>query len=77
MPGHPGAVPAVLRQSRSWSADPGVGGNAGGISWIELAGDAARLERWLDSTPLPIRVVEGPAAVRAVGIGDRTLRSLG
>jgi hypothetical protein len=25
--------------------DPGRGGDAGGITWIELAGDAARLER--------------------------------
>jgi hypothetical protein len=54
--------------------DPGVGGDAGGITWIELAGDAARLERWLDGTPLPVRVVDGPAAVRAVGIGDRAFR---
>jgi hypothetical protein len=50
-------------------ADPGSAGNAGGITSIELAGDAARLERWLDSTPLPVRVVEGPPAVRAVRIG--------
>jgi catechol 2,3-dioxygenase-like lactoylglutathione lyase family enzyme len=54
--------------------DPGVGGDAGGITWIEVAGDAARLERWLDATPLPVRVVEGPPAVRAVGIGDRAFR---
>jgi hypothetical protein len=53
---------------------PGVGGDAGGITWIELAGDAARLERWLDATALPVRVVEGPPAVRAVGIGDRAFR---
>ena len=55
-------------------ADPGADGDAGGITWIELAGDAARLERWLDAAPLPVRVVDGVAAVRAVGIGDRTLR---
>jgi Glyoxalase-like domain len=54
-------------------ADPGTG-DAGGITWIELAGDAARLERWLDSRALPIRAVDGPAAVRAVGIGERELR---
>ena len=55
--------------------DPGAGGEAGGIAAIELAGDAARLERWLDSpSPLPVRVVEGPAAVRAVRVGDRTFR---
>jgi hypothetical protein len=54
-------------------ADPGKG-DAGGIAWIELAGDAARLERWLDSGALPIRAVNGAAAVRAVGIGERELR---
>jgi Glyoxalase-like domain len=55
-------------------ADPGVGGDAGGITWIALAGDAARLERWLDSIPLPVRVVEGPPAVLAIGIDNRTFR---
>jgi Glyoxalase-like domain len=54
--------------------DPGIGGDVGGIRWIEVAGDAARLERWLDSSPLPVRVVDGPAAVRAVGIGEREFR---
>jgi hypothetical protein len=49
--------------------DPGLDGDAGGISWIELAGDAARLGAWLDSAPLPLTVVAGPPAVRAVGIG--------
>jgi hypothetical protein len=58
-------------------ADPGAEGDAGGITWIELSGDAGRLERWLDGAQLPIRVVEGPAAVRAVGIGGRTCRRLG
>jgi hypothetical protein len=55
--------------------DPGAEGDAGGITSIEVAGDAKRLEHWLDSTALPIRVVDGPPAVRAVGIGDHTLRS--
>jgi hypothetical protein len=55
-------------------ADPGADGDAGGITWIELAGDAARLERWLDDAPLPVRIVDGLAAVRAVGIGDRAFR---
>ena len=54
--------------------DPGVGGDADGITWIELAGDAARLQRWLDFAELPVRVVEGPPAVLAVGIGERELR---
>jgi hypothetical protein len=54
--------------------DPGSGGDAGGITWIELAGDAARLERWLDSTRLPVRFEGGPPAVLALGIGERELR---
>jgi hypothetical protein len=54
--------------------DPGVGGEAGGITWIEVAGDGDRLERWLDCTALPVRVVDGPPAVRAFGIGDREFR---
>ena len=54
--------------------DPGSGGDAGGITWIEVAGDAARLARWLDGADLPVRVTEGPAGVVAVGIGDRELR---
>lgn len=54
--------------------DPGIDGDAGGISWIEVSGDAARLERWLDVAVLPVRVVDGAPAVRAVGIGERELR---
>src|SRR5918997_4401413 len=49
--------------------DPGIDGDAGGITWIEVGGDAARLEQWLDVSALPVRVVDGRAAVRAVGIG--------
>jgi hypothetical protein len=55
-------------------ADPGAGGAGGGITWIELAGDAARLERWLDGAALPLRLVDGIPALRAVQIGDRELR---
>lgn len=56
-------------------ADPGSGGDAGGITWIEVAGDVRRLERWLDAAvPLPVRIVDGPPALRAVGVGDRPLR---
>jgi hypothetical protein len=54
--------------------DPGIEGEAGGITSIEVAGDTARLERWLASTQLPVRVVDGPPAVRAVRIGERELR---
>ena len=57
-------------------ADPGADGDAGGITSIELAGDPARLERWLGGASLPVRVVDGPPAVRAVSVGDRTFGSL-
>lgn len=55
--------------------DPGAAGDAGGITWVEVAGDAAVLERWLGGAGLPVRVVDGPPAVRAVGIGTRELRT--
>jgi hypothetical protein len=32
-------------------------------TWTELAGDAHRLERWLDSMWLRVRVVDGNPAV--------------
>ena len=54
--------------------DPDIGGDAGGITWIELAGDAARLERWLNFTRLPVRVADGTPEVLAVGIGEREFR---
>lgn len=56
-------------------ADPGGDGDAGGISWIEVAGDADRLARWLGGADVPVRVTEGAPAVCAVGIGDRELRT--
>jgi hypothetical protein len=55
-------------------ADPGAGGDAGGISWVEVAGDPLRLRAWLGETELPVRVSDGDPAVLAVGIGDRILR---
>jgi hypothetical protein len=54
--------------------DPGADAHAGGITWLEVAGDAARLDRWLDGAGLPVRVVAGTPGVRAVGIGERELR---
>ena len=56
-------------------ADPGHGGDAGGISWIEVAGDEERLARWLGGEGLPVRVKPGAPAVCAVGIGERELRT--
>jgi hypothetical protein len=55
-------------------ADPGASGDAGGIEWIEVAGDPDRLRAWLGAAQLPVRVVEGAPAVRAVAIGGRILR---
>jgi Glyoxalase-like domain len=46
-----------------------------GISWIEVAGNARRLKEWLGEAQLPVRIVSGDAAVRAVGIGERELRT--
>lgn len=52
---------------------PGEGGSER-LSWIEVAGDAARLREWLGGAELPVRVVDGAPAVRAVGIGEREFR---
>jgi hypothetical protein len=54
--------------------DPGADGDAGGITWVEVVGDAERLERRLGATGLPVRIAAGPPALRAVGIGDRAVR---
>ena len=57
------------------SADPGAGGDAGGITWVEVSGDAERLKRWLGGADVEVRVRDGAPAMRAVGIGDRELRA--
>ena len=54
------------------SRHPGESGTAGGLTWIEVAGDAARLREWLGGAELPIRVVDGAPGVRAIGIGERS-----
>jgi hypothetical protein len=54
--------------------DPGAAGNAGGIDLVEVAGDSGRLDDWLGGAELAVRVVRGPPAVCAVGIGGRVLR---
>jgi catechol 2,3-dioxygenase-like lactoylglutathione lyase family enzyme len=55
--------------------DPGVGADAGGITWLELGGDAAELSAWLGAGHgLPLRLADGPPGLRAVGIGDREFR---
>lgn len=40
-----------------------------GIEWLEVGGDAIRLNEWLGGSELPVRVVGGPPGVLAVGIG--------
>ena len=56
-------------------ADPGEGADAGGITWLEVAGDRQALESRLGDTELPVRVVDGPVGVIAMGIGERELRN--
>jgi hypothetical protein len=53
-------------------ADPGASGDAGGIAWIELTGDADRLGDWLGGgEELPLRYAAGDApGLRAVGLGS-------
>jgi hypothetical protein len=46
---------------------------ADGISWVEVGGDAHRLEEWLGPHDLDIRVVTGPPGIRHVGIGEIVL----
>ncbi|MGZ4287269.1 MAG: VOC family protein [Solirubrobacteraceae bacterium] len=46
-----------------------------GITWIEVAGNARRLKQWLGEAELPVRVVNRGATVRAVGVGERELRT--
>jgi hypothetical protein len=54
--------------------DPSAGADHGGITWIEVAGDAARLDAWLGGAELPLRVRPGASALLAVGIGEQELR---
>ena len=55
-------------------ADPGAGGEAGGITWVEVAGDPERLRGWLGGAELPVRICDGDPALLAVGIGEQELR---
>ena len=54
--------------------DPGEAGDAGGLSWVEVAGDAERVREWLGGVGLPVRVQPGEPALLAVGVGERELR---
>jgi hypothetical protein len=52
---------------------PGAGGDVGGLQWVEVAGDAARLDAWLGGEELHVRVQPGAPALLAVGIGEQRL----
>jgi hypothetical protein len=39
-----------------------------GISWVEVGGDPKELHAWLGDADVPLRVVEGPPAVRAFAV---------
>ncbi|CAK0743241.1 hypothetical protein CVIRNUC_001454 [Coccomyxa viridis] len=39
-----------------------------GIEYIELAGDRKATEEWMGTEALPLRWVEGPPGIKAVGI---------
>ena len=49
--------------------------SAGGLTWIEVAGDRKALDNRLGDAQLPVRVVDGPVGVVAMGIGERELRN--
>ena len=55
--------------------DPGGGAEAGGITWVEVAGDADAVAQRLGGADLPVRVVDGLVGVVALGIGERELRT--
>lgn len=45
------------------------------LTFIEVAGDRTRIEHWLGPDHgLPIRIVDGAPAVRAIGLGDSEFR---
>ena len=41
---------------------------AGGIAWVEIAGDADRFRTWLGGDELPIHVVQGEPGIRRVAV---------
>ena len=43
-----------------------------GISWVEVSGSESELDEWLGGEELPVRVVEGPPDLIAVGIATAT-----
>jgi Glyoxalase-like domain len=67
------SLPFFIARDRD-VGDPGAGGDAGGIAWVEVGGDAERLRAWLDGAALPVRVTGGTPGVRALAAGGRELR---
>jgi hypothetical protein len=55
--------------------DPGSAESAGGITWVEVGAGQGKLEGRLGDANLPVRIVEGPSGVRAMGIGECELRT--
>jgi hypothetical protein len=67
------ALPFFLERGAG-TPDPGEGADAGGLQWVEVAGDSERLRDWLGGAGLPVRVQAGAPALLAVGVGERELR---
>jgi Glyoxalase-like domain len=67
------ALPFFLQRDEG-TPDPGEGADAGGLQWVEVAGDAERLREWLGGVGLPVRVQPGEPQLLAVGVGERELR---
>jgi hypothetical protein len=67
------ALPFFIERGRD-VPDPAGDRGYGGITWVEVAGDGARLDAWLGGAELPVRVRPGAPALLAVGIGEQELR---
>ena len=52
-------------------ADPGDAGGVGGIDWVEVACDEARLLHWLGPLDVPVRVVPGEPGLRSFSAGGK------
>lgn len=62
-------VPPELHPGRA-AADHVV--DPEGIAWLEVGGDAVRLNKWLEGSHLPVRVIGGPPGVLAIGIAAKS-----
>lgn len=67
-------LPFFIERREGWRGGPAERATAG-LSWIEVAGDADRLDGWIGGAVLPVRVVDGRPGVRAIGIGELELRT--